>query len=86
MVVILFVFVVVVFDVVAVVVVVVVVVDSLRNHSIFDDNQYIKLAYQEDSSWGIQFNLFADKLLRLNFIPESVYQLLDNWYIKVESE
>ena len=34
--------------------------------SMGSDRKHIKLAYQLDSSWGIQFNLMMDKVLGLN--------------------
>ena len=34
--------------------------------SMGSDGKHIKLAYQLDSSWGIQFNLMMDKVLGLN--------------------
>lgn len=27
------------------------------------------------SSWGLSYNLYADKLLKLNVFPDSVYQM-----------
>jgi len=51
--------------------------------SMGSDNKHVKLAYQLDSSWGIQFNLMMDKLLGLDLVPESIYEILDAWYLRV---
>jgi hypothetical protein len=50
------------------------------NMSTSHDGKRIKLAYQLDASWGIQFNLYADILLGLKLVPQSVYTLLENYY------
>lgn len=39
------------------------------------------LAYNEDaSSWGLLYNLYADRLLSLDFVPQSVYDMQSDFY------
>jgi hypothetical protein len=39
-----------------------------------------KLAYQDNNSHGLLYNLYADRLLGLNFVPQSVYDMQSNFY------
>ncbi|KAK7470511.1 hypothetical protein VKT23_001937 [Stygiomarasmius scandens] len=41
---------------------------------------HLTLAYGNDSSWGLSYNLFGDKLLGLNLFPQSVYEMQTAWY------
>ena len=41
---------------------------------------HTNLAYQEPDSHGLLYNLYADKLLGLNFVPQSVYDMQSNFY------
>ncbi|KAF9057677.1 DUF1793-domain-containing protein [Panaeolus papilionaceus] len=42
--------------------------------------RHLTLSYGNAGSWGLTYNLFADKLLKLNTFPESVYTMQTNWY------
>ncbi|KAH0587707.1 hypothetical protein H2248_006471 [Termitomyces sp. 'cryptogamus'] len=42
--------------------------------------QHLTLNYGNSSSWGLTYNLYADKLLKLNLFPESVYKMQTEWY------
>ncbi|TFK75791.1 DUF1793-domain-containing protein [Pluteus cervinus] len=42
--------------------------------------QHLTLAYGQDDSWGLSYNLFGDKLLGLNLFPQSVYKMQNDWY------
>ncbi|KAF8165232.1 DUF1793-domain-containing protein [Crassisporium funariophilum] len=42
--------------------------------------QHLTLAYGNSASWGLSYNLFADKLLKLNLFPTSVYNMQTAWY------
>ncbi|KAJ3498050.1 hypothetical protein NLJ89_g10269 [Agrocybe chaxingu] len=42
--------------------------------------QHLTLSYGNSSSWGLSYNLFADKMLKLNLFPESVYTMQTAWY------
>lgn len=39
------------------------------------DGKHLKLAYQLDDSWGMLYNLFMDRLLNLNIMPQSLYDM-----------
>jgi len=45
-----------------------------------------KLSYNEADSWGNLYNLYADKLLGLNLVPQSVYDTIDNFYPTVMND
>ena len=36
--------------------------------------------YNNQDSWGMLYNLFADKMLALNLFPQSLYDLQSSWY------
>ncbi|CAO1618701.1 unnamed protein product [Jaminaea pallidilutea] len=44
---------------------------------------HVKLAYQDNKSWGTLYNLYADRLLNLKLVPRSVYDMQDKWYPQV---
>ncbi|THG97612.1 hypothetical protein EW026_g4419 [Hermanssonia centrifuga] len=52
---------------------------SLANQT----NLAIKGIYGDDSSWGLSYNMFADKLLGTNVFPQSVYDMQTAWYSTV---
>ncbi|EJC98579.1 DUF1793-domain-containing protein [Fomitiporia mediterranea MF3/22] len=41
---------------------------------------HVNFFYGNSSSSGLMYNLYADKLLRLNLVPDSVYTLLTGFY------
>ena len=43
-------------------------------------NRHTVLSYQDRSSWGLLYNLYPDKLLRLGIIPQSLYDMQSAWY------
>ncbi|TCD60187.1 hypothetical protein EIP91_010601 [Steccherinum ochraceum] len=45
--------------------------------------KHLTLAYGNDSSWGLSYNLFADKLLGTNVFPQSVFDMQTSWYSTV---
>ncbi|KAG9017718.1 hypothetical protein FRB95_007102 [Tulasnella sp. JGI-2019a] len=45
---------------------------------------HLTLAYGNSASWGLSYNLYADKLLKLNLFPASVYTMQTAWYKTVE--
>lgn len=61
-------------------------VQRWANYSIARDGSHIKLAYQADKSWGTLYNLFADRLLNLQLVPRSIYDVLERWYPTVAQE
>jgi hypothetical protein len=40
------------------------------------------LQYNNPSSWGMAYNLWADKLFQYNLFPASVYSMQTSWYAK----
>ncbi|KAJ7154108.1 DUF1793-domain-containing protein [Mycena filopes] len=41
---------------------------------------HLTLAYGQSDSWGLSYNLYGDKLLKLNLFPASVYDEQTAWY------
>ncbi|KAJ6598921.1 hypothetical protein DFH09DRAFT_1129565 [Mycena vulgaris] len=41
---------------------------------------HLTLSYGNSNSWGLSYNLFSDKLLKLNLFPASVYAEQTAWY------
>lgn len=41
---------------------------------------HTNLDYQDDTSHGLLYNLYGDKLLGLNLVPQSVYDMQSNFY------
>ncbi|OSX60304.1 hypothetical protein POSPLADRAFT_1148035 [Postia placenta MAD-698-R-SB12] len=50
------------------------------------DGLHLTLAYNNDSTWGLSYNMYADKLLKTNLIPSSVYEMQTAWYSTVDEE
>jgi hypothetical protein len=46
---------------------------------------HLTLAYGEENTWGLSYNLFGDKLLGLNLFPQSVYEEQTAWYPTVDA-
>ncbi|TFK43420.1 DUF1793-domain-containing protein [Crucibulum laeve] len=42
--------------------------------------KHVTLSYGNSASWGLTYNLYADKLLKLNLFPASVYEMQTAWY------
>ncbi|KDR83620.1 hypothetical protein GALMADRAFT_85982 [Galerina marginata CBS 339.88] len=55
-------------------------VSQWQTLSASSSGQHLTLAYGNSASWGLSYNLFADKLLKLNLFPASVYQMQTAWY------
>ncbi|KAJ7260577.1 hypothetical protein C8J57DRAFT_1471634 [Mycena rebaudengoi] len=47
---------------------------------------HLTLSYGQSESWGLAYNLYSDKHLKLNLFPESVYQMQTAWYKQVTNE
>jgi hypothetical protein len=43
--------------------------------------QHLKLAYDEDGTWSLKYNGYADTLLGLGLVPESVARTEAAWYV-----
>ncbi|KAI0779898.1 DUF1793-domain-containing protein [Fomes fomentarius] len=44
------------------------------------NQQHLTLTYGAEDSWGLMYNLYADKLVGGNFIPSSMYDMQTSWY------
>ncbi|EJD38420.1 DUF1793-domain-containing protein [Auricularia subglabra TFB-10046 SS5] len=44
------------------------------------DRSHLKLSYSDNASWGLVYNLYADKLLGLDLFPKDVYDMQTAWY------
>jgi len=44
------------------------------------NGQHLTLNYGNADSWGLAYNLYGDKLLKLNLFPSSIYSLQTAWY------
>ncbi|THH26639.1 hypothetical protein EUX98_g7550 [Antrodiella citrinella] len=44
------------------------------------DGKHLTLSYGNDSSWGLSYNLYADRMLGTNVFPASIYELQTSWY------
>ncbi|KAH9940434.1 DUF1793-domain-containing protein [Epithele typhae] len=44
------------------------------------DGKHLTLSYGNSDSWGLAYNLYADKLLGTNAFPQDVYDLQTEWY------
>ncbi|KAM5543283.1 hypothetical protein V8D89_003157 [Ganoderma adspersum] len=49
------------------------------------DGSHLTLSYGDSNSWGLAYNLYADKLLGTNLFPSSVYDMQTAWYAKQSS-
>ncbi|WAQ85622.1 hypothetical protein PtA15_6A250 [Puccinia triticina] len=55
-------------------------------YALADNGQHTKLAYQLNDSWGTLYNLFADRLLNLKLVPQSIYETQDKFYPSVSND
>ncbi len=47
------------------------------------DGKRVLLAYNWWGSWGLLYNIFFDRLLRLDLVPERVYKLSEKFYMNI---
>ena len=50
-------------------------VQQWQDFALSSDKSHLTLAYGNDSSWGLAYNLYADKLLSTNVFPQSIFDL-----------
>ncbi|KAJ7062370.1 hypothetical protein C8F01DRAFT_129221 [Mycena amicta] len=55
-------------------------VPQWQNFATSKTGAHLTLAYGQDETWGLSYNLFADRLLKLNIFPQSVYDMQTAWY------
>ncbi|PVF95783.1 DUF1793-domain-containing protein [Serendipita vermifera] len=49
------------------------------------DGMHLTLSYGNETSWGLSYNLYADRLLSLDLFPSAVYTMQDRWYPTVKN-
>ncbi|KAJ6539468.1 hypothetical protein B0H19DRAFT_960516 [Mycena capillaripes] len=59
-------------------------VSQWQTLAISSDQSHLTLSYSDSSSWGLSYNLYADKLLGLDLFPDAIYQMQTNWYRTVQ--
>ncbi|KAL5536140.1 hypothetical protein ACEPAF_4245 [Sanghuangporus sanghuang] len=55
-------------------------ISQWQTNAIASDNSHINLFYGQTSTNGLIYNLYADKLLQLNLVPTSVYDVATSFY------
>ncbi|VDB85451.1 unnamed protein product [Peniophora sp. CBMAI 1063] len=60
-------------------------VEQFMDLALSSDGSHLTLSYGNDSSWGLSYNLYGDKLLGLNIFPDSLYQTQAAWYKTVDT-
>ncbi|TFK55924.1 DUF1793-domain-containing protein [Heliocybe sulcata] len=55
-------------------------VPQWQQYATASTGNHLTLSYGNSSSWGLSYNLYADKLLGTNVFPSSVYEMQDAWY------
>ncbi|KAH6880095.1 glutaminase GtaA [Thelonectria olida] len=50
------------------------------------DTEHSMLQYDNPKTYGLLYNIYADKLLRLNFIPQSVYDMQSDFYLSIQEQ
>ncbi|KAH8120127.1 DUF1793-domain-containing protein [Phellopilus nigrolimitatus] len=55
-------------------------VTQWQKYATASSGDHLTLSYGNDSSWGLSYNLYADKLLQTNIFPQSVYDMQTAWY------
>jgi len=51
-----------------------------QNVALSSDKSHYTLSYGNNPSWGLLYNLYADRLLGFNMFPQTVYETQTNWY------
>ena len=57
-------------------------VSQWQNLALSNDKTHLTLSYGDSNSWGLAYNLYADKLLGFSLFPQSIYNLrmsLHDW-------
>ncbi|CCM03143.1 uncharacterized protein FIBRA_05265 [Fibroporia radiculosa] len=70
-------------------------VKQWQGYATSTDGLHLTLAYNNETTWGLSYNMYADKLLGTNLIPDSVYEMPNSlppdppetaWYPTVDEE
>jgi hypothetical protein len=54
---------------------------SWQNLALDDAGDHLKLAYDQDGTWSLKYNGYADRLLGLGLVPASIARIEANWYL-----
>lgn len=57
-----------------------------QSNAISSDNSHVDFYYDDTNSNGLIYNLYADKLLQLNFVSDSVYQVATVFYNNIAGQ
>ena len=61
-------------------------VQQWQNLALSSDRTHLTLAYGNDSSWGLAYNLYADRLLNTSVFPQSIFDLRESPSFEVLSQ
>ncbi|THH06834.1 hypothetical protein EW145_g3808 [Phellinidium pouzarii] len=61
-------------------------IQQWASNAVAADNSHIDFFYGDTNSNGLMYNVFADKLLQLDLVPESVYQVLTVYYNNIAAQ
>ncbi|EIM87836.1 DUF1793-domain-containing protein [Stereum hirsutum FP-91666 SS1] len=50
------------------------------NFATASTNDHLELSYGDSSSWGLAYNLYAQRLLGFSLFPDSVFEMQTSWY------
>lgn len=50
------------------------------NFATASSNDHLELSYGDSSSWGLAYNLYAQRLLGFSLFPDSVFEMQTSWY------
>lgn len=57
-----------------------------ESNSVSSDKSHVDLYYEDDGSSGLIYNLYADKLLQLGAVSETVYEVVTAYYGTSDSQ
>ncbi|KAI0744972.1 DUF1793-domain-containing protein [Earliella scabrosa] len=55
-------------------------VEQWQTLAISGDGSHLTLSYGDSNSWGLSYNLYADRLLGTNVFPDTIYDMQTAWY------
>ncbi|ODA80748.1 hypothetical protein RJ55_03707 [Drechmeria coniospora] len=60
--------------------------DFWKVHGINRKDKHTVLQYDNSATYGLLYNIYADKVLDLGFIPQSIYDMQSDYYLTVAKE
>lgn len=61
-------------------------IQTWQNNALASDDTGVEFFYEESGTNGLVYNLYADMMLGLNFVPSRVYDILTTNYNNLASE